>query len=167
MVLMNHHDYMEIALREAAQAGAAGEDPIGCVIVDLDGATIAQAHNRVNRDGDPTAHAEVLAIRSLAGKMQGEAPRGWTLYTTLEPCPMCMGMIVMAEIGTVVWAANDRRKQTHQLLSANAYMRSRRLEVIACPELDQMERSASLHDAYWISRGRPYVVQPMIEDQEQ
>jgi hypothetical protein len=53
------------------------------------------------------------------------------------------------------------------LLSANAYMRSRRIQVIACPEPDQMERSAALHDAYWIDRGRPYVVRPLTEDQEQ
>ncbi len=134
---------------------------MGCVIVDGEGRIIAYSHNHINQLNDPTAHAEMLAIRLAVPHMRGEAARSWTLYTTLEPCPMCLGTIIMCEIGTVVWATGDRRKETHKLLSATPYLRSRQLVTVACPERDLEEQCASMHDAYWIIRGRPHVIRPM------
>ena len=155
--------FLQAALQEALQAERQGEDPVGCVIVNAVGRIIAYGHNHINQLNDPTAHAEMLAIRAAIPEMQGESARGWTLYTTLEPCPMCLGTIVMCEIGTVVWASGDRRKETHRLLSATPYLRSRRLATVACPDRELEARCASLHDAYWIARGRPHVIQPMRE----
>ncbi len=158
---MDHRRYLEDALQEALLAERQGEDPVGCVIVNAEGRIIAYGHNHINQLKDPTAHAEMLAIRAAIPEMRGDAARGWTLYTTLEPCPMCLGTIVMCEIGTVVWGTADRRKKTHELLSSTPYLRSRQLVTVACPERDLEEQCASLHDAYWIARGRPHVIQPM------
>jgi tRNA(adenine34) deaminase len=161
--MMDHRRYLEAALQEAVLAQYEGEDPIGCVIVDEQGGVIAQAHNHINQYGDPTAHAELRAIRMVIARMRGEAARGWTLYSTLEPCPLCLGAIVMCHIGTIVWAANDRRKETHKLLSANAYMQTRRLVTVATPYADLEAKCSTLHDEYWMARGRPEVVRAIEE----
>ncbi len=164
---MDHRSFLEEALQEALQARQEGEDPIGCVIVDESGQIIAREHNHINKLTDPTAHAEMLAIRSVIPKMRGDAARYWTLYTTLEPCPMCLGTIVMCHIGTVVWAANDRRKETHKLVRANAYMRTRKLATVASPYPDLEEQCTVLHEAYWIALGRPEVVRQIdVEGRE-
>ncbi len=160
---MDHRPFLELALYEAELAQYEGEDPIGCVIADMQGHIIAQAHNHINRWNDPTAHAEVRAIRMAVPQLREEAARSWTLYSTLEPCPMCLGTIIMAHIGTAVWAANDRRKETHKLLAANAYMKSRKLVTIATPFPELEEKCSALHDEYWIARGRPEVIAPMDE----
>ncbi len=160
---MDHRRYLELALEEALAAREEGEDPIGCVIVDQRGLVIARAHNVINQEADPTAHAEMLALRAVIPEMQGGPARGWTIYATLEPCPMCLGTIVMCEIGRVVWGASDRRKETHKLLSANAYMRSRLLTTIASPFADLEKRCSALHDDYWIRKGRPKVIRRIHE----
>jgi tRNA(adenine34) deaminase len=103
---LNHRRWMERALELAEQAGAAGDVPVGAVVV-YQGNAIAEAQNRRERDHDPTAHAEVLALR-----MAGQALQTWhlndcTLYVTLEPCPMCAGAIVLARLGQLVYGAND------------------------------------------------------------
>ncbi|WP_417452782.1 nucleoside deaminase [Kiloniella sp.] len=99
---------MALALKEAKQAAEAGEVPVGAVIVDRDsGRVLAQAHNRVERDRDPTAHAEVLAIRAV-GKLQNSARlESCDLYVTLEPCPMCATAISFARIQRVYYGAYD------------------------------------------------------------
>ncbi len=99
---------MALALKEAKKAADAGEVPVGAVIVDRDsGRVLAQAHNRVERDRDPTAHAEVLAIRAV-GKLQNSARlESCDLYVTLEPCPMCATAISFARIQRVYYGAYD------------------------------------------------------------
>jgi tRNA(Arg) A34 adenosine deaminase TadA len=156
----DHHYFLEQAVLEATEAREEGQNPIGCVIADHEGHIIARAHNQVSKLKDPTAHAEMLAIRAAIPLIRADSARGWTLYSTLEPCPMCMGTIIMCHIGTVVWAAPDRRIRTRGLLSANAYMRTRRLTTIACPYPDLEQTCSEMHDAYWISRGRPDAVRP-------
>lgn len=99
---------MQRALQEAAAAAAAGEVPVGAVIVHGDtGLIVAAAHNRVEQDHDPTAHAELLAIRAAA-RLQG-APRlvDCDLYVTLEPCPMCAQAISFARLRRLVFGAYD------------------------------------------------------------
>lgn len=98
---------MERAIALAQVAGEAGEVPVGAVVVDATGRAIAEAENRRERDHDPTAHAEVLALRA-AGQVLGS----WhlnqcTLYVTLEPCPMCAGALVLARLGLLVYGADD------------------------------------------------------------
>jgi tRNA(adenine34) deaminase len=95
---------MDAALAEAADAGAAGEVPIGAVVV-LAGEVIARAGNRRERDQDPTAHAEVLALRAAAAATGSWRLTGATLAVTLEPCPMCAGALVAARVERVVFGA--------------------------------------------------------------
>ncbi len=97
---------MRAALDAAAQAEAAGEVPIGAVVV-KQGVVIAAAHNAPRRDCDPTAHAEVLAIRAAAAALGQERLTGCDLWVTLEPCAMCAGAIVHARLDRVYYAASD------------------------------------------------------------
>lgn len=103
---MTTSSFMEMALAEAAAAGAAGEVPIGCVIV-RDGVVIAKAGNRTLTDRDPTAHAELLAIREAATKLGSERLVDCDLYVTLEPCTMCAGAISFARIRRLYFGAFD------------------------------------------------------------
>ncbi len=98
--------FMKTALSEAAQAAAEGEVPVGAVIV-KDGEVIARAHNLTETLNDPTAHAEMLAIREAAGKQGWARLTGCTMYVTVEPCAMCAGAIVWARIDELVIGTMD------------------------------------------------------------
>lgn len=98
--------FMELALDEARKAQDAGEVPVGCVIV-RDGTVLAAAGNRTLTDRDPTAHAEVVAIRAAAQKLGSERLTGCELYVTLEPCAMCAAAISFARIGRLYYGAAD------------------------------------------------------------
>ena len=103
---MQDETFMLLALEEARLALAEGETPVGCVIV-RDGRIIARGHNRRHNDHDPTAHAEILAIRRAASVLGNWRLSGCTLYVTLEPCPMCAGAILMARLSRLVFGASD------------------------------------------------------------
>jgi tRNA(adenine34) deaminase len=98
--------YMNLALDEARKAQTAGEVPVGCVVVQ-DGAVIATAGNRTLTDRDPTAHAEIVAIRAAAQKLGSERLTGCDLYVTLEPCAMCAAAISFARIRRLYYGAPD------------------------------------------------------------
>ena len=98
---------MELALIEAKKAGQMGEVPIGAILVDSDGAILSATHNRTISLADPTAHAEILALREAAAKINNYRLLNTTLYVTVEPCIMCMGAIVHARISKVVFGAGD------------------------------------------------------------
>jgi tRNA(adenine34) deaminase len=98
--------YMTLALREAGKAAARGEVPVGAVIVER-GTVVARGFNRKESSHDPTAHAEMAAIRRAAKKLGRWRLTGATLYVTLEPCAMCMGAIIQARIPSLVFAAFD------------------------------------------------------------
>ena len=98
--------FIEAALIEARAAAAEGEVPVGAVVV-WDGRIIGRGHNRVEGAQDPTAHAEILAIRAAAETLGGWRLPGTTLFVTLEPCAMCAGAIVLARIPSVVIGAPD------------------------------------------------------------
>ncbi len=97
---------MQAALDEARLCGEAGEVPIGAVVV-LNGEIIAQGQNRVLRDNDPTAHAEIVALRTAAAKLGNYRLNGCTLYATLEPCAMCAGSMIHARLDRLVFASAD------------------------------------------------------------
>ena len=101
---VDDHSAMTIALEEARAAGAAGEVPVGAVVV-VDGVVVARAGNRRERDGDPTAHAEVLALRAAAAQGRSWRLDDATLVVTLEPCPMCAGALLAARVARVVFGA--------------------------------------------------------------
>lgn len=113
--------FMRLALAEAEQAAAKGEVPVGAVIVAADQQTvIASGHNQPISSKDPTAHAEVVALRAAAQYLQNYRLDGCTLYVTLEPCTMCVGALVHARIQRVVFAASEPKAGS--LLSARQLM---------------------------------------------
>jgi tRNA(adenine34) deaminase len=98
---------MGAALDEARQALATGDVPVGAIVVGLDGAVLGRGHNAREANGDPTAHAEVLALRQAAATMGEWRLSGCTLVVTLEPCAMCAGAITLARVPRLVLGAWD------------------------------------------------------------
>ena len=104
--MIDDHEAMEAALAEARLAAEAGEVPIGAVVV-REGAIVARGQNRVLRDVDPTAHAEIVALRAAAAVLGNYRLLGCTVYVTLEPCAMCSGAMIHARLDRMVFAAAD------------------------------------------------------------
>ncbi|WP_375255030.1 nucleoside deaminase [Yoonia sp.] len=103
---MDFRSYMHLALDEARSAAMRGEVPVGAVIVGQQG-VVAKAGNRTRELNDPTAHAEVLAIRAACASLEQERLTGYDLYVTLEPCPMCAAAISNARISRLYYGAAD------------------------------------------------------------
>ncbi|MGJ5619777.1 nucleoside deaminase [Sulfitobacter sp. MF3-043] len=104
---MTFRSFMDVALDQARVAGARGEVPVGAVVVDADGRVVAQAGNRTRELNDPTAHAEMLAIRAACALLGSERLVDHALYVTLEPCAMCAAAIAAARIGRLYYGASD------------------------------------------------------------
>ncbi len=104
---LNHKQWMSKAIHIAQAAGDSGDVPVGAVIIDSFGNKIAEGENRKERDNDPTAHAEIIALRAAARTLQTWRLQQCTLYVTLEPCPMCAGAIVQARLGLLVYGVDD------------------------------------------------------------
>jgi tRNA(adenine34) deaminase len=100
-------DFMHLALKAARKAWAAGEVPVGALLVDRDGAILARGHNRTIGQCDPSAHAEMVALRKAARKLRNYRLLSTTLYVTVEPCVMCMGAIIHARVARLVFGAPD------------------------------------------------------------
>ena len=107
MTVNGQSDYMQMALAEAQAAASAGEVPVGAVLVGPDGTVLALARNAMRRDNDPTAHAEIAAIRAACAALGNERLSDCDLYVTLEPCPMCAGAIAEARIRRLYYGAAD------------------------------------------------------------
>jgi tRNA(adenine34) deaminase len=103
---MNDEKWMQYALELALKAEAAGEVPVGAVIV-LNGELVAEGWNRPISSSDPTAHAEIIALRAAGEKLGNYRLLGSELYVTLEPCPMCVGAMLHARVERVIFAATD------------------------------------------------------------
>ncbi len=103
------HDifFMELAVKQAHLASGADEVPVGAVLIDKDRQVLAEAHNQTISMCDPSAHAEILAIRSACKKIQNYRLLSSTLYVTIEPCVMCMGAIIHARVKRLVFGAPD------------------------------------------------------------
>ena len=101
--------WMKRALSEARAADALNEIPIGACVIDAEGGMIAAASNRTITDNDPTAHAEILALRHAAAKIGNYRLTGFTVYSTIEPCVMCAGALVNARVERLVFGAHDER----------------------------------------------------------
>ena len=103
---MDFRTHMDVALKEARAAGARGEVPVGAVIAGPEG-VIAHAGNRTREMNDPTAHAEILAVRAACAALGQERLAGYDLYVTLEPCPMCAAAISNARVARLYYGAAD------------------------------------------------------------
>jgi tRNA(adenine34) deaminase len=99
--------YMRRALTEAEAAARAEDVPVGSIVIDADGTVIGSGRNRREVDHDPTAHAEIVALRQAAARLGTWRLHGATLFATLEPCPMCAGALVNARIARVVYGCDD------------------------------------------------------------
>ncbi len=100
-------EWMTMALAEADAAAASGEVPVGCIVVGGDGRELGRGRNGRQALADPTAHAEVIAIRAAAGRVGDWRLEGATAYVTLEPCPMCAGALVLARVARLVYGCAD------------------------------------------------------------
>jgi tRNA(adenine34) deaminase len=103
----HHETYMELALEEAELGRKEGEVPVGAVLLSASGEIVAKAHNQVIGLSDPTGHAEILALRAAAKKAMNYRLPDTVLYITIEPCIMCMGAILHARVGCIVFGAHD------------------------------------------------------------
>ena len=136
-MMMTDDDAMGLALEEARLAGAASDVPVGCVIVGPDG-VLGRGRNRRETDGDPTAHAEIVALRDAAraiGHWRVEA----TLVVTQEPCPMCAGALVNARVARLVYGcANPKAGAVHTLFTIPTDVRlNHRVDVVAGVRADE------------------------------
>jgi tRNA(adenine34) deaminase len=101
--------WMRLALDEARRAAVTGDVPVGAVVVDADGAVLGRGRNAREAVGDPTAHAEILALREAAARLGSWRLDGCTLVVTLEPCTMCAGALVLARVARLVYGAVDEK----------------------------------------------------------
>ena len=106
MVGDNDKYFMELALAEAERAAVEGEVPVGCIIVH-EGMVIGKGHNRTESLNDPTAHAEILAITAASNHLESWRLENCSVYSTIEPCPMCAGALVLARVSRLVFGAKD------------------------------------------------------------
>ncbi|MGB6432206.1 MAG: tRNA adenosine(34) deaminase TadA [Candidatus Acidiferrales bacterium] len=125
-------DFMRLALEEARAAAAAGEVPVGAVLA-IEGRVVARAANRTIADCDPTAHAEILALRAAARAIGNHRLLGSALYVTIEPCAMCAGAMVQARIARLIYGADDPKggavRSSFQILDHPAL--NHRIEVVS------------------------------------
>lgn len=113
---------MKMALEQAMLAYAAGEVPVGAVVLDVNGEVIGKGFNRTITDHDPSSHAEIVALRQAASAMRNYRLPGASLFVTLEPCAMCMGAMLHARLGRVVYGATDPKTGAcGSVLSVHAY----------------------------------------------
>lgn len=105
--MLNAEDMMRLALREARAAEAGGEVPVGAIVISPGGTVVARGRNQVLRTSDPTAHAEIVALRAAGAALGNYRLTGCTLVCTLEPCAMCAGAILHARIAQLVFATRD------------------------------------------------------------
>ena len=120
---------MKAALREAARAGRAGEVPVGAMAV-LNGKKIASAHNRPIALNDPTAHAEILALRKAARRLKNYRLNGIILYVTKEPCAMCKGALVWARVERVVWGCLDVKSVNHKFKTTRGVLKEESAKIL-------------------------------------
>ena len=106
---MNDKDFMCLALEEALRAYHENEIPIGAVLIDEDGILIARDHNRIEQLHDATAHAEILTLQAASRKLKRRRLTDCTLYSTVEPCAMCAGALVLCRVKRLVYGATDSK----------------------------------------------------------
>jgi tRNA(adenine34) deaminase len=147
---MDDQQYMRQALEEARRAGQAGEVPVGAVVV-LEGRVIGAGGNRTISDCDPTAHAEIVALRAAAQAIGNYRLASATLYVTIEPCAMCAGAIVQARVVRLVYGADDPKAgAVRSLFSiADHPQLNHRVEVLAGVLRDEC---AALLQAFFAAR---------------
>jgi len=147
--------WMRAALQQAAKARDANEVPIGACVVSADVELLAAAFNRTITDTDPTAHAEILALRAAASKIGNYRLLGTTVYATIEPCAMCAGALVNARVKRLVYGADDERfgaVRTHFGIGVSELL-NHRIEVVS--GVLEAECKAIMQEFFSSRRSRP------------
>ena len=124
---------MRIAIDAARQAAENGEVPVGAVVVDENGDVLSTASNHTIANSDPTAHAEIIALRESGAKISNYRLTGTTVYSTIEPCAMCAGALVNARVSRLVFGAHDKRfgaVETHFQIGATEIL-NHRIEIVS------------------------------------
>jgi tRNA(adenine34) deaminase len=132
-VYTNDEEWMRIAIAAAREAAAKGEVPVGAVVIGADGEQLSAASNLTITNNDPTAHAEILALREAAETIGNYRLTGTTVYSTIEPCAMCAGALVNARVSRLVFGARDERfgaVETHFQLCTSERL-NHRIEVVS------------------------------------
>ena len=148
-----HEYYMELAIKEAKSAGQIGEVPVGAILVSENGEILSAAHNLTIKLVDPTAHAEILALRKAALEINNYRLLNTTLYVTVEPCIMCMGAIVHARVSRVVFGAADPKWGAAGSLYnvAEDDRLNHHVEIITGARAEDCRRL--MQDFFWAKRG--------------
>lgn len=150
---LDHRRYLQLTLEQARLAAAEGSTPVGSVVVDGTGEVVSIDRNRMTPLGDPTAHAEIQAVRSAGRALMPAPERAFTLYSSGEPCLMCLGLVLNSPIARVVWAAGPIvvAGSAYDAIVQSGFSRARvaALEVIRepVPEL-RAESRRILHDFF-------------------
>ncbi|MCL2247981.1 MAG: nucleoside deaminase [Oscillospiraceae bacterium] len=105
--MQTHEHYMKIAMKLAEEAAKDGETPVGAVIIDQNGQVLGTGRNRREKENSATAHAEIEAIEEVGKQLKDWRLSGFTIYVTLEPCPMCAGAIIMSRMNSLYYGAKD------------------------------------------------------------
>lgn len=155
--MLDHRQYLTMAVEQGEIAGREGSTPVGCVIVGPDGQIVALERNRMTPLSDPTAHAEIMAVRTAGPALMPGAPGSYTLYSSGEPCLMCLGLVLLSPISTVVWAAGPIvvAGSAYDALISSGYNPARlaQLEVIKEPDPDARAQSRQILFDFFTARG--------------
>lgn len=150
----DHERFMALALDQARRGRDAGEVPIGAVVVSAAGSVLGEGFNRPVRSADPTAHAEIIALRAAASALGNYRVPGTTLYVTLEPCLMCVGGLIGARVATVVYGAPEPKwGAIRSILQVGTLAVNHRFAVVAGVREDECR--ALVVDFFKTKRPRP------------
>jgi tRNA(adenine34) deaminase len=152
---VNHREFLEMTLEQAALAAEEGSTPVGSVVVDSDGGVVSVDRNRMIPLADPTAHAEVMAIRTAGSRLMPSPERSFALYSSGEPCLMCLGLVLNSPIRTVVWAAGPivvAGSAYEGLVRSGFDARINAVDVIREPEPDLRLRSRKILHDFFVAR---------------
>jgi tRNA(adenine34) deaminase len=149
----NDRTFLEMTIEQARIAATEGSTPVGSVIVDVAGAVVSADRNRMIPFGDPTAHAEIMAIRGAGPRLMPSAEGSYTLYSSGEPCLMCVGIVLLSPITRLVWAAGPIvvAGSAFDAIVGSGYNATRmaRLEVVREPDAEiRAESRKILHDFF-------------------
>jgi tRNA(adenine34) deaminase len=154
--MLDHREFLGIALEQARIAATEGSTPVGSVVVDKAGGIVSVDRNRMIPLGDPTAHAEVTAIRGAGTRLMPSPQPSYVLYSSGEPCLMCLGLILNSPISTVVWAAGPIvvAGSAYDSIVASGFSadRVRGLEVVREPDPELRRESRRILHDFFVSR---------------
>jgi tRNA(adenine34) deaminase len=155
--VLDHRRYLAIAVENARQSAAEGSTPVGVVIVDEQGDIVSSERNRMKPLGDPTAHAEIMALRAAGPRLMPGARGSYTLYTSGEPCLMCVGAVLLSPISTVVWAAGPIvvAGSAYDAVARSGFNdeRVKELEVIREPDPEARRESRRILHDFFVAQG--------------